>query len=156
MKHIFVLVYSLSTQIQMAVDAKEYKEQPSDWLSYPSWLVFCCVGFFNGMEDYWNHTMCENTHCGKDFHDHTHHRKDVVRNASGIYSTMLLTQRAVDIVFQHDKNKVTKFAQISFYIITSECTFQTMNLILKFLADTNGLFWGDGHLWFVFLVKPPF
>ena len=71
--------------------------------------LFFFLGLFGAMEDYWNHTRCYNDHCGIDFHDHTHQREEVVRNASGIYSTMLLTQRAIDIVSHHDQNKVTKF-----------------------------------------------
>ena len=64
------------------------------------------TGFFNGMKHYWTQERCHDGHCGIDFHDHTQHREEVVRNASGEYSPTLLTKRAVDIVMNHDPKKV--------------------------------------------------
>ena len=59
------------------------------------------------MVDYWTRTRCHHKeHCGIDFHDHTQNREDVVWNSSGIHSVMLLTNRAIDIVKNHDQTKV--------------------------------------------------
>ena len=68
----------------------------------------CFIGFVNGMMDYYTHERCDHEfkYCGIDFHDHTQNRQDMVWNTSGTYSTMLFTDRAIDIVKNHDQTKV--------------------------------------------------
>ena len=59
------------------------------------------TGFWTSSEDYYNHWMSERGFEGFDFR----HNTEVNRNATGIYSTDYFTDRAIDLIEEHNVSK---------------------------------------------------
>ncbi|RWS14961.1 arylsulfatase B-like protein [Dinothrombium tinctorium] len=60
------------------------------------------VGYWTGAEDYYDHTALEDrTSWGLDFR----HNLDLIKNASGIYSTDYFTKRCLELISNHNKSK---------------------------------------------------
>ncbi|XP_049272582.1 arylsulfatase B-like [Rhipicephalus sanguineus] len=58
-------------------------------------------GYYNTAKYYYFHGLNFNNKCGRDFWDD----EELVKDADGVYDTDLVTDRAVDIITRHDRDK---------------------------------------------------